>query len=135
MIEVNDPSPRLPERFFRFATVGGAFAAAYALISAILVGPIGLPAYATSVVLYALCIPAAYFTQMRVTFGMRRTRAAGFPIYAATQLACLAMVTALTTRFVTGSLWIDALIFFGSAGAAAILSYVISSRFAFRPAG
>lgn len=120
-------------RFLRFGLVGGGFAGLYAVMTAVLVGPFGWPAFVTSVVLYALCIPAAYLVQMRVTFGQRRAKAAGFAIYGATQLVCLAMVTAISTRFVTRDVIWDTGIFLASALAAALLSYLVSSRLAFRP--
>ncbi|MBF9030336.1 hypothetical protein HKCCE3408_08005 [Rhodobacterales bacterium HKCCE3408] len=122
-------------RLVRFVAVGGAFAGGYAVLTALLVGRAGLPAYATSVVLYALCIPAAFLVQKRVTFGLRRTHAVGFPVYAATQIACLACISAVTTRWVTGQVAIDTVIFLASAGAAALFSYLVSSRLAFRPPG
>ena len=120
-------------RLFRFVVVGGGFACGYAVLTAILVGPAGLPVYATSVTLYALCIPVAFFVQMHVTFGLRQTRAIGFLLYAATQIVSLAMVTAITTQLVTGAFFLDTLVFLGSAGVAAVMSYLICSRLAFRP--
>ncbi|MEJ6394205.1 GtrA family protein [Gymnodinialimonas sp. 2305UL16-5] len=122
-----------PARLLRFLLVGGAFAGGYAIASALLTGPGGFPVYATSVILYALCIPLAFLIQMRVTFGLTQTRAVGFPIYAATQVTSLAVVTAITTRFVSGHFIADTLVFLASAGIAAVLSFAISSKFAFRP--
>ncbi len=122
-------------RLLRFLAVGGGFAVGYGAATAVLTGPVGLPVYATSVVLYALCIPAAFLMQMRVTFGLKRTWAAGFPVYAAVQILSLALVTAVTTRFVTGHVLPDTLIFLSSAGAAAVLSFFVSQRFAFRQTG
>jgi hypothetical protein len=55
--------------------VGGAFALGYSLVTAGLVGPFGFPAFATSVILYVLCIPAAFLTQRKLTFSPRRRRA------------------------------------------------------------
>ncbi|MFW5881428.1 MAG: hypothetical protein ACOCTP_02800, partial [Roseicyclus sp.] len=77
-------------RLVRFLAVGGSFSAAYALGTAALVGQLGLPAFGTSVILYAACIPAAFLVQWRVTFSGRGRPARGFAIYAATQSASLA---------------------------------------------
>ncbi len=122
-------------RFFRFALVGGAFAIAYAVSAALLVGLAGWPPYLTSIVLYALCIPLAFGVQMRFTFGLRRTHGTGFVLYAGTQLVCLAVVTLATTQFVTRDVLLDTFVYLVSAGLAAILSYVVSSRFAFKQPG
>lgn len=120
-------------RLMRFLAVGGGFAGGYAVVTALLTGPGGLPPLPTSVALYAACIPAAFWVQKRVTFRVAQTRAAGFAAYAATQIASLALVAAVTTRFVTGHVLADTGIYLGTAGAAAVLSYLVSSRFAFRP--
>lgn len=120
-------------QLIRFLLVGGAFAGAYSLGTALLVGPAGLPPLPTAIGLYALAIPAAFFVQMRVTFRLERTAAAGFPIYAATQLVSLALVTTITTRFVTRDVILDTGLFLASAGAAAVLSFFVSKTFAFKP--
>lgn len=118
---------------FRFLLVGGSFAIAYALATAILVDLAGLPAFPTSVALYLICIPAAFLVQKRVTFRVAKTRASGFWIYGATQLLCLSAVAAVTTRYVSGVFLVDTGIFLATAGAAAVLSFVVSKLFAFRP--
>jgi putative flippase GtrA len=121
-------------RLIRFLAVGGSFSLGYALASAALVGQMGLPAFATPVILYALCIPAAFVVQRKVTFGGRGEPARGFVIYATTQVASLALLTALTTRFVSGNFALDTALFLATAGGAAVASYVICARFAFRSA-
>jgi putative flippase GtrA len=126
-------------RLARFLAVGGSFSLGYALATAALVGQLGLPAFATSVILYALCIPAAFLVQRRITFGGRgggRGGAArGLAIYAATQVASLGLVAALSTRFVSGNFALDTGLFLVTAGAAAVASYLVCDRLAFRPAG
>lgn len=120
-------------RLIRFLAVGGGFSVGYALGSAALVGQLGLPAFATSVILYALCIPAAFLVQRRITFGGRGRPARGFAVYAGTQVTSLALVAVLSTRFVSGNFALDTGLFLATAGAAAVASYVICDRVAFRP--
>jgi putative flippase GtrA len=122
-------------RLARFLAVGGSFSLGYALCSAALVGQVGLPAFVTSVILYALCIPAAFAVQRRVTFGGAGRPARGFAVYAATQVTSLALVSALGTRFISGDFALDTALFLAIAGAAAVVSYVVCDRIAFRPAG
>ena len=121
-------------RLLRFLLVGGGFSLLYALSSAVLVGRVGTAPFATSVLLYALCIPAAFAVQKRFTFRVARTRPSGFFIYAGTQVACLAMVAAVTTRFVTYEVVLDTAIFLATAALAALLSFAVSNLLAFRPA-
>lgn len=126
---------RPPGKPIRFLLVGGAFSLGYSVASALLVGQAGLPALATSVVLYVLCIPAAFLAQQRLTFAGQQARRGGFLIYAGMQVACLAAVASITTRFVTQDFLLDTALFLATAGAAAVLSYVVSDRLAFRPRG
>ena len=122
-------------RLGRFLAVGGSFSLGYALATAWLVGPLGLPAFATSVALYAACIPAAFLAQRLVTFAGRdsaRPPARGLALYAATQLTSLALVAAVTTRFVTGQVLLDTALFLATAGTAAVASYFICDRVIFR---
>jgi putative flippase GtrA len=113
--------------------VGGAFSLGYSLVTAGLVGPFGLPAFATSVILYVLCIPAAFLTQRKVTFAAQAPRRGGFLIYAAMQVTSLALVASVTTRFVTQVFVLDTLLFLATAGTAALISYIVNDRLAFRP--
>jgi putative flippase GtrA len=121
-------------RLLRFLLVGGGFSLLYALVSAVLVGKLGTPPFQTSVILYALCIPAAFVVQKRYTFRVARTRQSGFFIYAGTQVACLALVATVTTRFVTGQMILDTAIFLATAALAALLSFAVSHLLAFRSA-
>jgi len=120
-------------RLIRFLVVGGGFSLGYSIATAVLVGKAGAPPFITSVVLYLICIPAAFAVQKRFTFRLSRAWRYGFLIYAGTQVTCLALVAAVTTRFVTQNVAIDTLLFLGTAGTAAVLSFVVSSVFAFRP--
>ncbi len=123
----------LNSKLLRFLMVGGAFSLGYSILTAVMVGPFGLPPFSTSVVLYVLCIPAAFSLQRRLTFGAQDARPAGFFIYAAMQVVSLAVVASVTTRFVSQVFVLDTLLFLATAGAAASVSYVISDKFAFRP--
>jgi putative flippase GtrA len=128
-----DPHPNGFRKPLRFLMVGGAFSLGYSVATALLVGPVGLPAFATSVILYVLCIPAAFFMQRKLTFAGQETRRGGFLVYAGMQVASLALVASVTTRFVTQVFVFDTLLFLATAGTAALLSYFVSDRLAFRP--
>lgn len=119
----------------RFLLVGGTFSLGYSVTTALLVGPAGFPPFATSVILYVLCIPAAFLLQRKVTFHAQEARRGGFFIYAAMQVMSLALVASVTTRFVTQVFVIDTLLFLITAGTAALISYVVSDRLAFRSEG
>lgn len=121
-------------RLLRFLIVGGSFSLGYSLATALLVAA-GAPPYATAVILYLACIPAAYLVQKRFTFRVTQVPAGSFAIYAATQLAGLALVASVTTRFVTQIVAIDTMIFLATGGIAAVLSFTVNAAFAFRPRG
>ncbi len=118
-------------RFVRFALVGGGFSLGYALLTAFLVGPLSAPPFATSVGLYALCIPLAYLAQKHFTFGASRAHGGSFAIYGATQIASLAVIALITTRFVSQVYWMDTGIFLATAAGAAVASFAINRSFAF----
>ena len=120
--------------FSRFLVVGAAFAAGYAIVTAVLTGPLGTPPMLTSIAVYAICIPAAFAVQRRFTFRVSRVRRSGFAAYAAVQLLSLAAVSLVSTRFVTGNVLADAGIYLATAGTAAVVSFAVSRLFAFRPA-
>ena len=117
----------------RFLIVGAVFALGYAVATALLVGPAGLPAFATSVLLYVACIPAAFFVQARFTFTGQKARRGGFLVYAGMQAVSLALVASVTTRFVTQVFVLDTLLFLATAGTAALVSYAVNDRLAFAP--
>lgn len=122
----------LNSRFVRFAAVGGSFSLGYALLTAFLVGPLSAPPFVTSVVLYALCIPLAYLAQKHFTFGAAHSHGGSFAIYAATQVASLAVIATITTRFVSGVYWMDTGVFLATAALAAVASFGINRSFAFK---
>jgi putative flippase GtrA len=117
----------------RFLMVGGAFSLGYSVATALLVGPAGFPPFATSVLLYVACIPAAFFMQGRFTFTGQKARRGGFLVYAAMQVVSLALVASVTTRFVTQVFVLDTMLFLATAGTAALVSYAVNDRLAFAP--
>ena len=117
--------------FLRFLLVGGGFALGYALATSVLINRAGWPALPTSIGLYALCIPVAFWMQKRVAFRVKAARRGGFWVYLATQLASLSAVAAVTTRFVSGNTIVDTGLFLVTAGLAAAVSFVLNRRFAF----
>ena len=120
--------------FLRFVVVGAAFAVGYAIVTAILTGPLGAPVLLTSTVVYTLCIPAAFVLQRRFSFRVTKVRRSGFLVYAGTQMMCLVAVSLISTRYVTGDVLLDSCLYLATAGTAAVVSFLISRLFAFRPA-
>ncbi|MEM9787651.1 MAG: GtrA family protein [Pseudomonadota bacterium] len=120
--------------FLRFLAVGGSFSLGYALVTAGLIHFASSPPLLTSVIIYLLCIPAAFWAQKRIAFRANQTGKAAMLIYAGTQLASLTVVSTVTSRFVTQVFLIDTMIFLVTAGAAAIISYLICRYIIFRSA-
>lgn len=121
--------------FIRFLAVGGGFSLGYAIVTAALIRFGAAPPLATSVIVYLLCIPAAFWAQKRIAFRADQTGKSGMMIYAGTQVASLAVVSTITSRFVTRDFLIDTLIFLVTAGAAAVISYLICRYIIFRTVG
>jgi putative flippase GtrA len=121
--------------FVRFAMVGGSFSLSYALITAGLIRFAAAPPLLTSVVVYLLCIPAAFWAQRHIAFRADQQAKGAIWIYAATQIGSLAVVSAITTRFVTRVFWQDTLLFLVTAGTAAVASFLICRYIIFRPSG
>jgi len=119
----------------RFALVGGGFSVFYAVASAALINHAGTPPFATSVVVFALCIPPAFLTQQHFAFRAKTLRKHAFWIYAATQIGSIAVVSTLTTRFVTYNMVLDTLIMGGTVVIAALVSFLIGRFITFNPPG
>lgn len=119
--------------FWRFLLVGGSFSLGYALTTAALISFVGTPSLSTSVVVYLFCIPAAFWAQKKIAFRADRSGRSAMLIYAATQLASLAIVSTVTTRFVTQNFVYDTGLFLVTAGTAAIVSFLICRYIIFRP--
>ena len=119
--------------FLRFLMVGGSFSLGYALTTAALISFGRTPPLATSVIVYLLCIPIAFWAQKRITFRADQSGRSAMLIYAGTQLASLAVVSAVTTRFVTRNFIYDTALFLLTAGTAAVASFLICRYIIFRP--
>jgi putative flippase GtrA len=100
--------------------------------TALLVGLAAMPPLPTSIVVYAACIPAAFALQKRFTFRNAETRRWGFLAYLGVQVASVSAVSFVTTRFVTGDMARDTLVFLVTSGAAAVLSYAVTNAVSFR---
>jgi putative flippase GtrA len=124
----------LPQ-LLRFLIVGGGFSLGYSVLVALLIGRAGAPPFATTVILYLCLIPAAFHMQRRFAFRQDRTRRGAFAIYAATQIASLALVAAVTTQVVTRVVWIDTALLLLTTGLAAGLSFAIARLVTFAPKG
>jgi putative flippase GtrA len=118
--------------FVRFVLVGGCFSLGYAVITAGLIRFAAAPPLATSVVVYLLCIPAAFWAQRHIAFRADRQAKGALWIYTATQTGSLAVISAITTRFVTRVFWADTLLFVATAGVAAVASFLICRYILFR---
>lgn len=119
--------------FLRFLAVGGSFSLGYALVTAGLIRFADAPPLLTSVLVYLFCIPLAFWAQKNVAFRADQTGRFAMLIYAATQVASLAVVSTITSRFVTKNFWIDTAIFLVTAGSAAVISFLICRYIIFRP--
>ncbi|EAQ07609.1 GtrA family protein [Yoonia vestfoldensis] len=118
--------------FVRFLLVGASFSLGYAVITAGLIRFAAAPPLPTSVVVYLLCIPAAFWAQRDIAFRAKRQAKGAIWIYSATQICSLAVVSAITTRFVTRVFWQDILLFLTTAGVAAVASFLICRYIVFR---
>jgi putative flippase GtrA len=110
-------------RFARFTLVGVTYSLIYSAFTAVLVSIAGAPAFVTSTMVYALCIPLAYLTQKSFTFRAERVQRAGFVLYAATQVSCMAIVSLITTQLISGHVVQDTALFLATAGVTALASY------------
>ena len=119
--------------FMRFLMVGGGFSLGYAIVTAGLINFVNAPALPTSVIVYLLCIPLAFLAQKKFTFRDDQSGKSALLIYGATQVGSLAVVSAITSRFVSKSFVIDTGLFLVTAGAAAVISYLICRYVIFRP--
>ena len=118
--------------FVRFVLVGGCFSLGYAVVTAGLIRFAAAPPLPTSVVVYLLCIPAAFWAQRHIAFRADRQAKGALWIYTATQTGSLAVISAITTRFVTRVFWADTLLFVATAGVAAVASFLICRYILFR---
>ncbi len=119
--------------FMRFLMVGGSFSLGYAIVTAGLINFVNAPALPTSVVVYLVCIPLAFLAQKKFTFRDDQSGTSALLIYGATQVVSLVVVSAITSRFVTKNFVVDTVLFLVTAGAAAVISYLICRYVIFRP--
>ena len=111
--------------FGRFLLVGGGVSVGYSALTAGLIA-LGAPAFGTTVLLYLAAVPLAFRLQHRFAFGGGPVRRGAFAIYAATQVASLMAVAAVTTQFVTRVVVVDAGLLLLTCAAAAGVSYAIA---------
>ena len=118
--------------FLRFLIVGGSFSLGYAVVTAALIRFADAPPLVTSIFIYLVCIPLAFFAQKKFAFRADQTRRSAMLIYGATQVASLAVVSTVTSRFVTKTFLFDTALFLVTAGTAAVASYLICRFIIFR---
>lgn len=111
--------------FARFLAVGGSFSLGYAIVTAGLIRFAGAPPLITSVIVYLLCIPLAFLAQRNFAFRSETSGHKAMLIYGATQVASLAVVSTITSRFVTKQFIFDTGLYLITAGVAAVASYLI----------
>lgn len=127
--------PSVSVSLLRFLAVGGTVALVYSVVTAALIAWAGAPPVLTGALLWLACIPLAFHAQRRFAFGADRTRRMAFPIYLATQLASLMLVSGVSAVFVTRVFLTDTLIYLAATAAAAVLSFLIARFVTFAPVG
>lgn len=125
--------PQQLQTFLRFLIVGGSFSLGYAVVTAALIRFAQAPPLPTSVIVYLICIPLAFWAQKKIAFRADQTGRSAMLIYGATQVASLAIVSTVTSRFVTRNFFFDTALFLVTAGIAAVASYLICRYIIFRP--
>lgn len=120
------------EKLLRFVVVGGGFSLFYAVVTAGLIRFASAPPFWTSVVVYALCIPAAFLVQKSFTFQAKELRPGALAYYTMTQVLGIALVSGVTTQFVTYNWVLDTGIMGVTAGCAAVLNFLVGRYFTFR---
>jgi len=125
--------PEHLQAFARFLMVGGSFSLGYALVTAALIRFAQAPPLLTSVVVYLICIPLAFWAQKKIAFRAGQTGWSAMLIYGGTQVASLAVVSTVTSRFVTRNFFYDTALFLVTAGVAAVASFLICRYIIFRP--
>lgn len=126
--------PDLPSQrraFLRFILIGGGFSLLFSLVTAALIRFAGAPPFATSIIVYVICIPVVFQVHKRFAFGVRETRRSAFILYLATQICSLSFVAAITTRHVTQVFWKDTGLLLVTSGVAAVISYLIGRYITF----
>lgn len=122
--------------FARFAMVGGSFSLGYAILTAGLIRFVDAPPLPTSIIVYLICIPLAFYAQKKFAFRAEGAGRNAMLIYTGTQVASLAVVSTITSRFVTKNFVLDTGLFVVTAGTAAVASYLICRFVIFRtPSG
>ncbi len=124
--------PQQLQTFLRFLIVGGSFSLGYAVVTAALIRFAQAPPLPTSVIVYLICIPLAFWAQKKIAFRADQTGRSAMLIYGATQVASLAIVSTVTSRFVTRNFFFDTALFLVTAGIAAVASYLICRYIIFR---
>lgn len=121
--------------FARFLLVGGSFSLGFAVITSALIRFADAPPLPTSVIVYLLCIPAAFWAQRTFAFRAEQAGGSSMLIYGATQVASLVVISTITSRFVTKVFFLDTALFLVTAGSAAVISYLICRFVIFRQSG
>ncbi len=116
----------------RFLLVGGSFSLFYAVASAAIINLTSIDPFVVSVVLFVACIPFAFLAQQHLAFRAKKLRDHAFWIYTATQVGSIAIVSWITTRFVTYDVVKDTVIMGVTVGLAAIVSFLIGRLLTFK---
>jgi putative flippase GtrA len=134
-LPVDDVAPALAGQLVRFATVGTASTVLFAVLFAVLAGPLG--PLTAALVAFLLCAPLNIAVNRRVTFSKRgsagraRHYIAGLAVAAAPLVLDLAVLAALGWAGVT-SVAVDLIVLTLVNGMATALRFVVLRRWVFR---
>ncbi|KJZ21056.1 hypothetical protein TW80_07890 [Loktanella sp. S4079] len=116
-----------------FLMIGGGFSIFYAVTTAVLISVLHTPPFWTSVTVFTACVPPAFLAQQHLAFRAKKLRQHAFLIYAATQIFGIALVSTITTRFVTYDIFWDTIIMGVTVAINAIVGFLIGRFVTFNP--
>ncbi|MFY0693373.1 MAG: hypothetical protein JXR14_15785 [Paracoccaceae bacterium] len=125
--------PNLSGTFIRFVLVGGFSSLAYSLLISAIVTFTDLPAFVSSVVLFAAFIPVTFRAHKVITFSAPALSKIAFFRYALLQVTCFSVISFICSRHLTDAYVLDAILYFGAVATSAVLSFLVGRYFIFRP--
>ncbi len=112
--------------FFRFILVGGSFALIYSVLTALVTNTVPLPKPLLAALVWAACIPPAFYCQRRFAFAKFAPRRGALGLYAATQGMGMGIAAVAAATLVQGRFWPDTVVFLGASALAAVLSFGVN---------
>jgi putative flippase GtrA len=117
----------------RFLFVGGVSSLSYAALFALVIDHTDVPVFASGIVLFGLFVPATFQVHKRFTFLSARLRKHSFYGYAALQMACFSLVSAVSAHLVTEVYFLDLALYLATVGFTALLTFLVGKFVIFRP--